>query len=97
MIFSAGDPSAKSVVCQCLVGKLGRHRSWFLSEVKPDCRKDTVDGMRLEPVEDHAFDVGLLVGSHTVQVAKEGYRTHTSEASIETAKTTTLSIELERQ
>ncbi len=65
--------------------------------VQPQDTEVLVDGMRLEPVEDHAFDVGLLVGSHTVQVAKEGYRTHTSEASIETAKTTTLSIELERQ
>jgi hypothetical protein len=65
--------------------------------VQPQNAEVLVDGMRLEPVEDHAFDVGLLVGSHTVQVAKEGYRTHTSEASIETAKTTTLSIELEKQ
>ena len=64
--------------------------------VQPQDAEVLVDGMRLEPEEGPAFDVGLLVGSHTVQVAKEGYRTHTSEASIETAKTTMLSIELKK-
>ena len=65
--------------------------------VQPQDVEVFVDGMRLEPVEGTAFNVGLLVGSHTVQAAKEGYRTYTSEASIETAKTTTLSSKLERQ
>lgn len=62
--------------------------------VEPPSAEVFVDGAPLEPSGGSDFDVALLVGSHTIQVAKEGYQPYTSEVSVEAAKTTRLSVTL---
>ena len=62
--------------------------------VQPRDAQVFVDGLRLQPIESALFDIGLLVGAHTVRVLKPDYQPYVSDVAIETAKTTTLSVEL---
>lgn len=66
-------------------------------EVHPPDATVFVDGERVERDEEHAFDLGLLTGKHTMQVARAGYRTRTLRVRIEPAQVTTVSVRLKRQ
>lgn len=66
-------------------------------KVQPQDAQVFVDGLRLEPVGNALFDIGLLVGDHTVQIVKPNYRPHASSVVIETARTTALSAELTKE
>lgn len=62
--------------------------------VEPPSTEVFVDGVPLEPSDASDFDVALLAGNHTVQIAKEGYQPYTAEVLVEAAKTLRLRITL---
>jgi hypothetical protein len=65
--------------------------------VQPQDAQVFVDGLQLQPSANALFDIGLLVGSHTIQVVKTGYRPYASNIVVETAKTTAISVDLVRE
>ncbi|RCX31142.1 PEGA domain-containing protein [Thioalbus denitrificans] len=55
-----------------------------------------VDGRKLSPRRDLTYQVGLLVGNHTVEVRADGYRTHRQEVDLRPNRRTVLTIRLQR-
>lgn len=68
----------------------------LLISVVPAHAQVWVDGYEVKPGADNSFELGLLVGTHQVQVQAEGYKPYQEQVVIETAKRTVLSIELKR-
>ena len=63
--------------------------------VEPTEAEVWVDGYRLTPQKDFSYRIGLLTGTHQVEVRAEGYKSYFKEAEILAGKRTSLSIQLE--
>jgi len=63
--------------------------------VEPTEAEVWVDGYRLKPQKDFSYRIGLLTGTHQVEVRAEGYKSYFKETEILAGKRTSLSIQLE--
>lgn len=64
--------------------------------VDPVDAKVFVDGLRLQQRSDLSYEVGLLVGEHTVRVQAEGYEPYERTVKIQPARQLYMTIRLER-
>jgi hypothetical protein len=67
-------------------------------QVKPAGAQVFVDGVKVtEKDADHAYITGVLTGHHTVEVRADGYTPHSQKVIVETAQTTSVVVELEKE
>ncbi len=55
-----------------------------------------VDGFQLKRKDDLTCEIGLLTGTHTVEVKREGYKSQSIEVLVEAGKSIPLTIELKK-
>jgi hypothetical protein len=68
----------------------------LLIQVVPSHAQVWVDGYEVKQGADASFSIGLLTGTHQVQVQAEGYKPYLEDVVIDAAKRTVLSVELKR-
>jgi hypothetical protein len=69
----------------------------LMIKVKPQQVEVMVDGYQLKPREDFSYTIGLLTGTHQVEVKAKGYKPYFADVKIQAAKRTSVSITLERE